>query len=43
MTTHGTIERVKVDIFSMTKDEATQFIKDKAYFLEELRQLMSTY
>ena len=43
MTTHGTIERVKVDIFSMTKDDAAQFVKDKAYFLEELRQLMSTY
>ena len=35
MTTHGEMERVKVDIFSMTKDEAAQFIEDKAYFYDD--------
>ena len=32
MTTQSEKEWVKVDIFSMTKDEAAQFIEDKAYF-----------
>ena len=43
MTTHGEMERVKVDIFSMTKDEAAQFIEDKAYFMMTLRKLMYEY
>ena len=43
MTTHGEMERVKVDIFSMTKDEAAQFIEDKAYFMMSLRTLMYEY
>ena len=43
MTTHGEAERVKVDIFSMTKEEAGQFVKDKAYFMMVLRKLMYEY
>ena len=43
MTTQGEMEQVKVDIFSMTKDEATQFVKDKAYFMMVLRKLMYEY
>ncbi|WP_127165128.1 MULTISPECIES: hypothetical protein [unclassified Veillonella] len=43
MTTHGEAERVKVDIFSMTKEEAAQFVKDKAYFMMVLRKLMYEY
>ena len=43
MTTHGEMERVKVDIFSMTKEEAAQFVKDKAYFMMVLRKLMYEY
>lgn len=43
MSTQGETERVKVDIFSMTKDEATQFVKDKAYFMMVLRKLMYEY
>lgn len=43
MTTHGEVERVKVDIFSMTKEEAAQFVKDKAYFMMVLRKLMYEY
>ena len=43
MTTHGEAERVKVDIFSMTKEEAAQFVKDKAYFMMTLRKLMYEY
>ncbi len=43
MTTQGEMERVKVDIFSMTKDEAEQFVKDKAYFMMILRKLMYEY
>lgn len=43
MTTHGEMERVKVDIFSMTKDEGAQFIEDKAYFMMTLRKLMYEY
>ena len=40
MTTQGEKEWVKVDIFSMTKEEAEQFVKDKAYFMMVLRKLM---
>lgn len=43
MTTYGEAERVKVDIFSMTKEEAAQFVKDKAYFMMVLRKLMYEY
>ena len=43
MTTHGEAERVKVDIFSMTKEEAAEFVKDKAYFMMVLRKLMYEY
>ncbi len=43
MTTQGEMEQVKVDIFTMTKDEATQFVKDKAYFMMVLRKLMYEY
>lgn len=43
MTTQGEMEQVKVDIFSMTKEEATQFVKDKAYFMMVLRKLMYEY
>ncbi|WP_127068997.1 hypothetical protein [Veillonella sp. 3891] len=43
MTTHGEAERVKVDIFSMTKEDAAQFVKDKAYFMMVLRKLMYEY
>ncbi len=43
MTTQDEMERVKVDIFSMTKDEAEQFVKDKAYFMMVLRKLMYEY
>lgn len=43
MSTQGETERVKVDIFSMTKDEAAQFVKDKAYFMMVLRKLMYEY
>ena len=43
MTTQGETERVKVDIFSMTKEEAAQFVKDKAYFTMALRKLMYEY
>ena len=43
MTTQGEMEQVKVEIFSMTKDEATQFVKDKAYFMMVLRKLMYEY
>lgn len=43
MTTQGEKERVKVDIFSLTKDEAAQFVKDKAYFMMVLRKLMYEY
>lgn len=43
MTTHGEAERVKVDIFSMTKEEAAQFVKNKAYFMMVLRKLMYEY
>jgi hypothetical protein len=43
MTTQGEKERVQVDIFSLTKEEATQFVKDKAYFMMVLRKLMYEY
>lgn len=43
MTTHGEAERVKVDIFSMTKEDAAEFVKDKAYFMMVLRKLMYEY
>lgn len=43
MTTQGEAERVKVDIFSLTKEEAEQFVKDKAYFMMVLRKLMYEY
>ena len=43
MSTQGETERVKVDIFSMTKEEAAQFVKDKAYFMMVLRKLMYEY
>ena len=43
MTTQDEMEQVKVDIFSMTKEEATQFVKDKAYFMMVLRKLMYEY
>ena len=43
MTTQGEKERVQVDIFSMTKEEAAQFVKDKAYFMMVLRKLMYEY
>ena len=43
MSTQGETERVKVDIFSMTKDEAAQFVNDKAYFMMVLRKLMYEY
>lgn len=43
MTTQGEKERVQVDIFSLTKEEATQFVRDKAYFMMVLRKLMYEY
>jgi hypothetical protein len=43
MTTQGEKERVQVDIFSLTKEEAAQFVKDKAYFMMVLRKLMYEY
>lgn len=43
MTAQGETERVKVDIFSLTKEEAEQFVKDKAYFMMVLRKLMYEY
>ena len=43
MATQGEAERVKVDIFSMTKEEAAQFVKDKAYFIMVLRKMMYEY
>lgn len=43
MTTQREKERVKVDIFSLTKEEAAQFVKDKAYFMMVLRKLMYEY
>lgn len=43
MTIQGEAERVKVDIFSMTKEEAAQFVKDKAYFIMVLRKMMYEY
>lgn len=43
MTTHGEAEHVKVDIFSMTKEDAAEFVKDKAYFMMVLRKLMYEY
>ena len=43
MTMDRETDRVKVDIFSMTKEEAAQFVKDKAYFMMVLRKLMYEY
>ena len=43
MTTHHDTERVKVDIFSMTKDEAKQFLQDKEHFMLVIRKMMYEY